>query len=429
MKKIQLNIEINTSPENVWKAVTAREHYTSWTKVFTPTSFFEGGWEKGDTIRFLAYNKEGKLDGMVSEIASSDYPRFISIKHIGYIYDGQDDTESDEIKSWAPAYENYTLTKINDELTDFSLEMDVTDDYYDMFMKLWPQALNALKQTAEHIKDAAIYPCIWFDHQAHEAADFYCHIFKRSRKLSRNDFASTFEINGSKFMTMNGGPKYKANQAISYYVYCDKEIEIERIYNLLKEDGQIIMPLDTYPWSEKYAWVCDKYGVSWQLDIDKIVSYQKIVPCLLFVNNKNEMVKESIDFYSSVIENSKILVEAPHSEESGMPKGSLLFAQCKLNGVIFNFMSSTMHHDFDFSHGNSLVYECKDQMEIDHLWGKLGEHGVYERCGWLQDKYGVSWQVIPQILQKLVADPEKGQKVIQAFIPMTKFEIDKLLHV
>jgi hypothetical protein len=145
LKTINLTIEINTSPENVWKAIVSPKYYNSWTYVFTATSHFKGGWNKGDTIRFLAYNKDGKLDGMVSEIAESIFPSFLSIRHLGYVYDGKDDTESDEIKSWAPAYENYSLTKSGDKSTIFELFMDVTDDYYDMFMDLWPKALKALK--------------------------------------------------------------------------------------------------------------------------------------------------------------------------------------------------------------------------------------------------------------------------------------------
>lgn len=428
MKTINLTIEINTSPENVWKAIVSPEYYNSWTYVFTATSHFKGGWNKGDTIRFLAYSKDGKLDGMVSEIAESIFPSFLSIRHLGYVYDGKDDTESDEIKSWAPAYENYSLTKSGDKSTLFELFMDVTDDYYDMFMDLWPKALKALKSTAENIKDQFIFPCLWFDHQAHEAADFYCSIFAKSRKLGSNAFMNTYEIWGCKFMAINGGPKYNVNQAVSYYVYCGSNEEIDRLYTMLSDGGKIIMPLDKYMWSPKYAWVVDKYGVSWQLDIDTINNVQKIVPTLLFANEKKDKVKEAVDYYIQIFNGSRILMEAPYNSESGMPAGSVLFAQFMLSGVIFNAMSSVIPHDFDFTHGNSFVAECENQDQIDHLWEKLGEGGVYERCGWLSDKFGVSWQVIPEILHKLVADPEKGQRVIQAFIPMTKFEIEKLIN-
>lgn len=151
MRKLNCNIQINASRELVWKAIVTPELYNKWTSIFTSSSRFEGGWNKGDTIRFLAFNKDGQLDGMIAEIAESIYPTYISIKHLGYIYNGVDDTESEAVRSWAPAYENYTLEHLSDKQSLFILEQDVTDDYYDMFMDLWPKALVLLKQTAEEL--------------------------------------------------------------------------------------------------------------------------------------------------------------------------------------------------------------------------------------------------------------------------------------
>ena len=86
---------------------------------------------------------------MVSEIAESNYPGFISIRHLGYIMDGVEDTTSDKIKEWAPSYENYKLEKLDGQKTLFKLEMDVTDPYYEMFLKIWPNALAKLKEVCE----------------------------------------------------------------------------------------------------------------------------------------------------------------------------------------------------------------------------------------------------------------------------------------
>lgn len=149
MKKIKLDIEINAPREAVWDAIVNDAKYRLWTSAFQEGSSFEGGWNKGDTIRFIAYNKEGEKEGMVSQIEESIYPEFISIKHLGYIYKGLDDTTSDEIRSWAPAYENYTLEELGDRKTLFILEMDVTDEFYDMFLDLWPKALQNLKEVSE----------------------------------------------------------------------------------------------------------------------------------------------------------------------------------------------------------------------------------------------------------------------------------------
>lgn len=149
MKKIKMDIEINAPREAVWDAVVNDVKYRLWTSAFAEGSFFEGGWNKGDTIRFLMINKEGKKEGMVAEIAESIYPEFISIHHLGFVTNGVDDTTSDAIKAWSPAYENYTLEELSGGRTLFTVEADTIDEYYPMFMDLWPRALQNLKEVSE----------------------------------------------------------------------------------------------------------------------------------------------------------------------------------------------------------------------------------------------------------------------------------------
>jgi predicted 3-demethylubiquinone-9 3-methyltransferase (glyoxalase superfamily) len=273
-----------------------------------------------------------------------------------------------------------------------------------------------------------LYPCLWFDGNAKQAAEFYCSVFEQAKILQETPMVTTFEIRGTKFMGLNGGPMYKINSSISFFVYCGSEQEIDRLYKIFTEGGSVLMPLGAYNWSKKYAWVIDKFGVNWQLDIDDIRSEQKIVPTLLFANQKNESVKSALTHYQSVFSNSKILLEAPYGADSQLPAGTLLFAQMKLSDFILNAMSSTLPHDFDFTPGVSFVIECEDQQQIDYYWEKLGKDGRYSMCGWLEDKFGVSWQVVPSILSQLMADPERSPRVIQAFLKMQKFEIDKLMH-
>lgn len=149
MKKINLNITINTSRESVWDAIVDDSKFRLWTSAFTEGSYFEGGWNKGDAIRFMAINKQGEKEGMVSEIAESIYPNYISIKHLGYIVNDIDDTTSEEIRKWAPAFENYTLEELEQKKTLFKLDMDATEEYYDMFLEMWPKALTKLKEVSE----------------------------------------------------------------------------------------------------------------------------------------------------------------------------------------------------------------------------------------------------------------------------------------
>jgi predicted 3-demethylubiquinone-9 3-methyltransferase (glyoxalase superfamily) len=136
----------------------------------------------------------------------------------------------------------------------------------------------------------------------------------------------------------------------------------------------------------------------------------QIYPCLWF----DGQAKAAAEFYCSIFSNSKITDENP------------MVVRWELNGQVF--MGINGGPLYKFSPANSYVIECETQEEIDHYWNKLGENGIYNQCGWLDDKFGVSWQIVPKILGKLMADPEKGQRVAQAFMQMKKFDIEKLIN-
>jgi len=269
----------------------------------------------------------------------------------------------------------------------------------------------------------SIYPCLWFDNNAKEAAEFYVNVFDNSKITSENPLVVEFELNGVRFMGLNGGGQFNPTSAVSYFVYCGGDhSKIESLFRKLSEGGMVLFPIDKYDWSEKYAWVQDKFGVNWQLDVDAINHPQKIVSALLFTNEKAMQVKEAATFYTSVFKDSKILMEYP------FPDGeNLLFTQFKLNNYLFNAMSGGAEkHKFDFSEGNSFVIECDTQEEIDHYWSAFASGGKESMCGWVQDKYGVWWQVVPSILKELMNTPEKAQKVTEAFMKMKKFDIETL---
>ncbi len=135
-----------------------------------------------------------------------------------------------------------------------------------------------------------------------------------------------------------------------------------------------------------------------------------IRPCLWF----DGQAKEAATYYCSIFENSKITSENP------------IVVNFELNGT--KFMSLNGGPKYKFSPATSFVIECDTQDEIDHYWTKLGEGGLYNQCGWLDDKFGISWQIVPTILGKLMSDPEKGPRVIQAFLKMTKFDIETLVN-
>ena len=136
----------------------------------------------------------------------------------------------------------------------------------------------------------------------------------------------------------------------------------------------------------------------------------QMYPCLWF----DGQAKAAAEYYCSIFKNAKILSENP------------MVVKWELNGN--QFMGLNGGPQYKFSPANSYVIECDTQEEIDHYWKKLGDGGIYNQCGWLDDKFGVSWQIIPSILGKLMADPEKSQRVIQAFMQMTKFDIETLMN-
>ena len=134
----------------------------------------------------------------------------------------------------------------------------------------------------------------------------------------------------------------------------------------------------------------------------------QIYPCL-WLDNK---AKEAADYYCSIFKNSKITSENP------------VVVMFELNGK--KFMALNGGPMFKFTEAVSFVVDCETQEEIDHYWNSLSKEGSEGQCGWLKDKYGVSWQIVPTILSKLMSDPEKSGRVMQAFLKMKKFDIEKL---
>jgi len=274
----------------------------------------------------------------------------------------------------------------------------------------------------------SIYPCLWFDDNAKAAAEFYCSIFNHSKIIDNNPMVVRFEVEDKLIMGLNGGPMFKINPSISLFVICETEEEIVTLWNKFIKDGNIMMPLDEYPWSKKYGFVTDKFGVCWQLMLSELpAGVQKISPCLLFVGDQYGKAQEAINQYTSIFPNSEIQSLSLDESEDLQQSGSLKYGNFKLQNELFAAMDGFGDHNFQFNEGFSLVVECDTQDEIDTYWTKLTEGGSESQCGWLKDRFGVSWQIVPSILSKLMADPEKSQRVVQAFLKMKKFDIETLL--
>lgn len=148
MEKLHFKITINAPKEKVWDAMLSAETYPKWADAFMPGSHFVGNWNTGSTIKFLGPDQNGKLSGMISRIVENRPHEFISIEHLGLYQDGKEDTTSKEAKDWAGAHENYTF-KNNGESTELHVEMDSVAGFKEMFLGLWPKALDKIKMLAE----------------------------------------------------------------------------------------------------------------------------------------------------------------------------------------------------------------------------------------------------------------------------------------
>ncbi len=272
-----------------------------------------------------------------------------------------------------------------------------------------------------------IFPCLWFDGNANEAANFYCTVFSNSKVTVDTPMVVQFEIEGKKLMGLNGGPHFTINPSISLFVTCQNNEEIETIYNKLVEGGSAMMALDKYPWSEKYAWVVDKFGMTWQLMLGELPEgAQKIVASFLFVGEQYGKAQEAMKHYTSIFPNSAIYHLETYKAGEEQPEGSLKFGHFALDGEMFAAMDGTGNHNFQYNEGVSLMVECETQEEIDNYWTKLTEGGEESRCGWLKDKFGVSWQIVPKVLGRLMKDPAKGQRVMGEAMKMKKLDIQTL---
>jgi predicted 3-demethylubiquinone-9 3-methyltransferase (glyoxalase superfamily) len=275
-----------------------------------------------------------------------------------------------------------------------------------------------------------ITPCLWFNNQANEAAALYCSVFGKSKITSQSPIVTEIEVSGQKFILLDGGPMYQPNPSISFYYICEDAAELETIWAAFSKDGNILMALDKYPWSERYGWIADEFGVSWQLALGNINDVgQKITPCLMFTAKEYGRVDEAIAHYSSIFKSAKIDGILRYSaDELPDAEGKVKHAQINFDGQKFMMMESAAPHKFGFTEGVSLTIYCETQEEIDYYWEKLTESGEESMCGWLKDKFGVSWQIIPAMLGKIMSDPAKAGKAAQAFMSMRKLNIEQIVQ-
>ena len=287
-----------------------------------------------------------------------------------------------------------------------------------------------------------IIPHLWYDDKAEEAVNFYTSIFNNSKKGNVSRYGEegakisgrpkgsvltvAFDLEGQPFIALNGGPMFSFTPAVSFFVGCESPEEIDEKWRRLSEGGTVMMELDKYPFAEKYGWSQDKYGLSWQLILAS--RPQKIMPCLMFVGERLGKAEEAMKRYMSIFPDSAVTMIARYVQGEQGVEGTIKHAEFTLNGQGFAAMDGALEHSFGFNEAISFLVYCRDQKEIDGLWRKLTEGGEEGPCGWLKDKYGLSWQVSASALVKMLEDPdpEKSERVMKVFLKMKKVDIQAL---
>lgn len=291
-----------------------------------------------------------------------------------------------------------------------------------------------------------IVPHLWFDKEAKEAAEFYVAAFKDLGTSKVNNVITlhntpsgdadtvSFTLADYDFMAISAGPYFKINPSISFMVNFDPASDeqakehLDALWTILSEGGKALMELGEYPHSKHYGWIQDKYGVSWQLMLTNPDGEPRpmIIPSLMFVGDVVGKAREATDFYMLIFPDSKRGGLAPYPAGMEPDKESTtMFTDFQLCGQWFAAMDSAREHDFTFNEAVSLLVRCDDQAEIDKYWQALSAVPESEQCGWLKDKYGLSWQISPIVMDEMMAQgtPEQIDRVTQTFLPMKKIDI------
>ena len=273
MEKLFFTNNIQASKEKVWDVLWGDSSYRQWTSVFCEGSHAITDWKEGSKVLFVDENGSG----MVSMVAGNRPYEYMGFKHLGEVKNNVEDTTSEKIKEWAGGMEEYQLTE-NDGTTQLTVTMDSVESFKDYFMNTWPKAMEAIKNLAEgkllnitntntitepiiSTGSQKIVPFLWFDGKAEEAMNFYVSIFKNACVVGTSPgpdgkvMSAMFKLEGQDFYALNGGPMFSFSPAISLFVKCNTQEEVDYLWDKLSEGGQ----------QQRCGWLQDQFGVSWQI--------------------------------------------------------------------------------------------------------------------------------------------------------------------
>ena len=270
--------------------------------------------------------------------------------------------------------------------------------------------------------DQFITPAVWCDSTAAEAAEFYAETFREGSVIEQAPgLAATVSIHGFRLSLIDGGNQYAPNPSISCILNFDPLLfggeEQARTYlDELDErlsTGGVLVELGEYPFSPHYAWVRDRFGMTWRLMLTDPAGEPRpfVLPCFTFGGANHANAEKATDAWIALFDDAHR--GALRREGGPMEAGTVMFTDFTLRGTWMAAMDSGTFHDFTFTPGVSMIVSCRDQEEIDRYWAGLSAVPEAERCGWCVDRWGVSWQVVPRNIAELMADAATRERILQ----------------
>jgi predicted 3-demethylubiquinone-9 3-methyltransferase (glyoxalase superfamily) len=291
-------------------------------------------------------------------------------------------------------------------------------------------------------KRSPIVPCLWFDDQATAAAEFYTSTFPGGRVTAVSHYPESsdnpsgkprgsvltveFEVAGQRFTALNGGPQFSINPSLSFFAYVDSVDEAERLFARLASGGRVLMPIAEYPWSPRYGWANDRFGVSWQVITgQRPAGAAVIAPCLMFNGRVHGKAESALEAYARILPQGSVEAIERYSAGEGGTEGTVKHGRITVGAQTLIAMDSHIDHGFTFNEAVSLQVMCEDQAEVDRYWAALSEGGEQGPCGWLKDRFGVSWQVVPSCIVEWITskDTAARDRAFKAVMNMGKLDI------
>lgn len=292
-----------------------------------------------------------------------------------------------------------------------------------------------------------LVPNIWCNQNADEVAQFYAETFPNAETTNHQryptegllDFQQPMagktltidvSIDGFLITMINADDTFTPNPSISFMINntAGRE-ETDRLWSCLTDGGQVLMPLQEYPFNEYYGWVQDRFGVSWQIMTHQANKCEQpyIYPHLMFGGAAQNRAAEAMEHYTQVFDDSRVLAQTtygdmgqpdpddqnPTDPQTPITARSIVFGLAELAGQTVGFMDSGVRQPFSFTGGVALLVNAHGQDQLDRYWDSLSANPDAEQCGWLQDKFGLAWEIVPDNLDQLMQRPGAYQKLMQ----------------